>query len=131
MSGDDELERLKRRKMQELQRLQAQKQAQDAAKAALPPAPKQPTNEDILGSYFGDRAWEVWNAAKAQYPKVAPQVEAALVQAIRDGKIREKIDGAALAQFFRTVGLPVNLGTSIRFAEHGELKSISDKLKSE
>lgn len=128
--SDDELERLKRRKMQELQRRAASLKAEEAAKAALPAAPKAPTNEEILGSHFGDRAWEIWNTAKAQYPSVLPQVEAALVQAIRDGKIREKIDGAALAQFFRAVGLPLSLNTSIRYAEHGELKSIGDKIKS-
>jgi len=124
--SDDELERLKRKKMEEFRRRMAQ---------APPPAPqpekKEPTSSDILGSYFGDRAWEVWNAAKQQYPSVIGQVESALVQAIKEGKIAEKIDGAALAQFFRSVGIPVRLNTQIRYADHGELKSIEDKLKSE
>jgi DNA-binding TFAR19-related protein (PDSD5 family) len=114
--------------MQELQRRISQIQTPPPT---TPSAKKEPTNIDIFNAYFGDRAWEIWNAAKEQYPTIITRVEEALIQAIKDGKIHEKIDGAALAQFFRGVGLPVRLNTQIRYAEHGELKTLEQKLKSE
>ena len=122
---DEELERLKRKKLAELQRRAslAQKPPEKAAK-------NEPTNEEILGSRFGDRAWEVWNTAKEQFPKIIPQVEAALVEAIKTNKVVGQIDGASLAQFFRSIGLRVRLNTQIRYAEHGELKTLEEKLKS-
>ena len=126
--SDDELERLKRRKMQEMQRRMAQNQTPPSSPT---PERKEPTSSEILGNNFGDRAWEVWNAAQQQYPSVIHKVEASLVQAIKEGKVKKKIDGAALAHFFRAVGLPVRLNTQIRFAEHGELKTLEQKLKSE
>jgi len=128
---DEELERLKRRKMHEIQRHLA---ATDAAKAAAELAaknkPKEPGNDEVLDRVFGERAWEVWRAAREQFPTVIPQVEQALVDAIKQGKIAGKIDGGNLAQFLRQVGIPVSLHTQIRFAEHGELKTLEQKLKS-
>ena len=126
--SDDELEKLKRKKMQEMQRRIAMSQATPPPST---PERKEQTNMEILGTNFGDRAWEVWNAAQQQYPSVIQKVEASLVQAIKEGKVKKKIDGASLAQFFRAVGLPVRLNTQIRFAEHGELKTLEQKLKSD
>ncbi len=125
--SDDELERLKRKKMQEMQRRVA---AQQAAKSAEKERPREPTNDQLLDGIFGDRAWEVWRAAREQFPQVIPQVETTLVDAIKQGKIAEKIDGGSLASFLRQLGLPLRLNTQIRFAEHGELKTLEQKLKS-
>ncbi len=121
--SDDELERLKRKKLQEMQRRIATQQANQAAQAAAQEKPKEQDNKQILGRIFGDRAWEVWSVAYEQFPQVMPQVEAALVDAVKQGKIAEKIDGGSLAQFLRQLGLPIRLNTQIRYAEHGELKN--------
>lgn len=128
--SDDELERLKRKKLQEMQRRIATQQANQAAQAAAQEKPKEQDNKQILGRIFGDRAWEVWSAAYEQFSQVMPQVEAALVDAVKQGKIAEKIDGGSLAQFLRQLGLPIRLNTQIRYAEHGELKTLEQKLKS-
>jgi len=128
--SDDELERLKRKKMQEMQRRMAAHDAAQAAQTLAKDKPKEPSTDQILDSIFGDRAWEVWRIAREQFPKVIPQVEQALVDAIKQGKIVEKIDGGGLAMFLRQIGLPVRLNTQIRFAEHGELKTLEQKLKS-
>jgi len=128
--SDDELERLKRKKMKEIQRRMATQQANQATQAMVQEKPKEPGNNQILDRIFGDRAWEVWRAANEQFPQVMPQVEAALVDAIKQGKIAEKIDGGSLAQFLRQLGLPLRLNTQIRYAEHGELKTLEQKLKS-
>jgi len=77
------------------------------------------------------RAWEVYNAARAQYPTVNPQIEAMLLAAIKQGKVRQKIDGASLAQFYRQIGIPVRLNTKIKYSEHGELKTLEQKMKEE
>jgi len=128
--SDDELERLKRKKMQEMQRRMAVQQANQAAQASAKEKPRGPTTDQILDGIFGDRAWEVWKAAREQFPKVIPQVEQALVDAVKQGKIGRKIDGGGLAMFLRQIGLPIRLNTQIRFAEHGELKTLEQKLKS-
>jgi programmed cell death protein 5 len=129
MSGDDELERLKRKKVQELQRRMTATDAAQAAQALTKDQPKEPSTDQMLDQIFGDRAWEVWHIAREQFPKVIPQVEQALIDAVKQGKIREKIDGGGLAMFLRQIGLPLRLNTQIRFAEHGELKTLQQKLK--
>ncbi len=123
-SSDDELERLKRRKLLELQR-RLMKERQAAEEAEKP----KPSPDDVFNSCFVGRAWEVLHAARGQFPKVMPQLEAALVEAIKEGKIRQKIDGESLFQFLRQVGLPVRLQTSIRYKEHGELKTIGQRMR--
>ena len=96
-----------------------------------PEKPREPTNQEILDAMFGNRAWEVYNAAAYQYPQVIGQVEQILVGGIKEGKIADIIDGAALMGFFRQVGLPVRLNTKIRISEKGELKTLEQKMKEE
>ncbi len=128
--SDDELERLKRKKMQELQRRMAAKDAQQAAQElSKKDKPKEPTKDEYLDRIFGDRAWEVWKIAREQFPQIIPQVEDALVDAVKTGKIVEKIDGGGLAMFLRQMGIPLRLNTQIRFSEHGELKTLQQKIK--
>ncbi len=128
--SDDELERLKRKKMQELQRRMATKDAQQAAQElAKKDKPKELTTDEYLDRIFGDRAWEVWNIAREQFPQIIPKVEAALVDAVKTGKIVEKINGGGLAMFLRQIGVPIRLNTQIRFSEHGELKTLQQKIK--
>lgn len=129
--SDNELERLKRKKMQELQRRMVAQDAVEAAQALAKDKPKEPSTDQILDTIFGDRAWEVWRIAREQFPQVIPQIEKALVDAVRQGKIREKIDGGGLAMFLRHIGVSLRLNTQIRFAEHGELKTLEQKLKKE
>ena len=122
---DEELERLKRRKMLELRR----RMMQESAEAVEAEPPEEPTPREILDSRFKGRAWEVYRAAEAQFPAVMPQIERALVDGIRQGKIGDRIDGESLFLFLRQVGLPVRLQTQIRYKEHGELKTIGQHLK--
>jgi DNA-binding TFAR19-related protein (PDSD5 family) len=128
---DDELERIKQRRLEEMKRQLMLKQLKEKEEVTEPEPekPRPPSNYDILDSHFGDRAWEVYNAAVYQYPQVMPQVEQILVEGIKTGKIRDKIDGAALMGFFRAVGIPVRLNTKIRISEKGELKTLEQKMK--
>lgn len=126
---DDELERIKQKRLEELRRKMLLKQLKEKEPETEPEPAKEPTNEEMLGKYFGNRAWEVWNAAKYQYPQVMPKIEVMLVDAIKQGKIKDYIDGANLMGFFRQVGIPVRLDTKIRVSEHGELKTLEQKIK--
>jgi len=119
---DDELEKLKRRKLLELQRRLLKKPEQ--AEKREDPSPR-----EVLSRYFVGRAWEVYNAARAQFPTVMPQIEKALVEAMRAGRIKGRIDGESLFYFLRQIGLPVRLRTTIRFKEHGELKTLEQKIR--
>jgi programmed cell death protein 5 len=128
---DEELERLKQRRLEELRRKMLLDQIKEKEPETEPEPAKEPTNEEMLGKYFGNRAWEVWNAAKHQYPQVMPKIEVMLVDAIKQGKIKDYIDGANLIGFFKQVGIPVRLDTKIRVSEHGELKTLEQKIKEE
>lgn len=120
---EDELERLKRRKLLELQR-KLLRQKQEPPEQSDEPSPR-----EVLDRYLHGRAWEVYNAARAQFPKVMPQVEKALVEAMRAGRIKRRINGESLYHFLRQIGLPVRLRTTIRFKEHGELKTLEQKIR--
>ena len=122
---DKELERIKRRRMLELQRrmLQTEKAEEE------PEKPAEPTPQEVLDGMFSGRAWEIYETAKIQYPTVMPQVEQALVEGIKSGKIQDRIDGESLFAFLRQLGLNVRLNTKIRFKDHGELKTIGQRIK--
>lgn len=121
--GDEELDRLRRRKMLELKRKMLQ--ASSSPKKTEKPA----SSEEVLDPFFYDRAWEVYRAAKAQYPTVMDKVEKALLEAIKARKIKEKISGEDLVNFFEQIGIPVRLEIQIRYKEHGELKTLEQKLR--
>ena len=124
------MERIKQRRLEEMKRQLMFKQMKEQAVESEPEKkkPRDPTNQEILDRHFGDRAWEVYNAAAYQYPQVMPQVEQLLVEGIKTGKIRDVIDGAALMGFFRAIGIPVRLQTKIRISEKGELKTLEQKM---
>ena len=127
---DDELERIKQKRLAEMKRKMLLKQIKDQRESEPEPeTPREATNQEVLDAMFGNRAWEVYSAAAYQYPQVIGQVEQILVECIKEGKIADIIDGAALMGFFRQVGLPVRLNTKIRISDHGELKTLEQKMK--
>ncbi len=127
---DDELERIKQKRLTEMKRKMLLKQIKDQRESEPEPeTPREATNQEVLDAMFGNRAWEVYSAAAYQYPQVIGQVEQILVDGIKEGKIADIIDGAALMGFFRQVGLPVRLNTKIRISDHGELKTLEQKMK--
>ena len=121
MSDDTELERLKRQRLAEMQRMLNTKQ-QQAETSKLEPT-------KLLEKVFVGRAWEVYYAAKRQYPQIAQQIFDELAELIRTGKLRGKITGEQLYGLLRQIGLDVRLETKIQVLEHGELKSVADKFR--
>ncbi len=128
MSDDDELELLKRRRLLEMQRRLLMNKALEAEKKpAKEEKPKEP--EEVLKDVFVGRAWEVWNAAKQQYPEATKQVASALATLVESKKLKDKITGEQLVWLYRQMDLPIRLETKIRILESGELKTIAQKMK--
>jgi len=120
---DTELDRIRQRKLLEMQKHFLTQKTEGKAIG------KEEKSWALLNKVFVDRAWEVFEAAKLQYPEEMKRIEDVLVQLISEGKIREKISGEELYSFFHQLGLRVELKTRIRFMEHGKLKSLEEKMK--
>lgn len=123
--SDLELEMIRYRKLMELRKRLIEKAETNAEK------PKEINPHEVLDRVFVDRAWEVFNAAKAQYPEVAQYIENVLVKLILEGKIREKITGEELYGLFLRLGYKVRLQTRINILEHGRIKSLEEKIREE
>ncbi|MGO9645589.1 MAG: DNA-binding protein [Candidatus Bathyarchaeia archaeon] len=120
MSDDAELERIKRQRLAEMQRSLAKKQEVK---------PKTFNSEEILRKIFVGRAWEVYSAARQQYPTVADQIFRELAMLVQSGRLRGQITGEQLFGLLRQIGLDVRLETKIQVMEHGELKSLGEKFR--
>ena len=125
MSEDSELDRLKLRRMQEMQR-RLREQEQTKAKA---PDQKQPRPRDVLKTILVGRAWEVLNAAAAQFPDPTRALEAELARLVREGRLKGPVTAEQLMWLFRSLGLDVRLETKIQVLESGEMKSLADKFR--
>jgi len=122
MSDDSELERIKRRRLADMQkRMTAKQQSQPVSEKFEP--------SKILEKVFVGRAWEVYHAARLQYPAIADQIFMELARLVQAGKLTGQITGEQLFGLLRQIGLDVRLDTKIQVLEHGELKSIADKFR--
>lgn len=123
--SDLELEFIRQKKLREMMKHLEKRGKDETEKTSVMDARR------ILDGFFVDRAWEVLNAAKAQYPEVANYIENLLVKLIMEGKIREKISGEELYGLFLRLGFRVKLSTRIQIVEHGKIKSLEEKIKEE
>jgi len=123
-SDDKTLDLLKRRKFIELSKksvLKETKLNESSDKLENPKA--------VLQKILIDRGLEVLEAAESQYPEVTSQVEKLMAELILSGKIKESITGEQLYWFFNRLGINLRLNTKISFLEHGELKTLGEKLR--
>ena len=118
--SDAELQAIRRRKIRELQRAFAREQTEEPADTVK--------DDEVLNRIFRGRAWEVFNTGSQQYPHIMTKVKRALVQSALAGRLKE-VTGEQLYQFLRHLGVRVRLNTSISFAKHGKLQSLSEKVK--
>jgi len=123
--SDRELESIRRKRLQELKK-QFEKKAETETKDEKAESPQK-----VLNRFFVDRAWEVLNAAKAQYPQAAEYVENTLAKLVSEGKLRTQISGEELYGLFLRLGYRIHLQTRITVLEHGKVKSLEDKIKEE
>ncbi len=125
MASDDKtLDSLKRRKFIELSKKSAFKEIKLKESSEKLEDPKKTLQKILI-----DRGLEVLEAAESQYPEVMSQIEKLMAELILSGKIKELITGEQLYWFFNRLGIHVRLNTKIRFLEHGELKTLGEKLK--
>ena len=123
--SDRELESIRRKRLQELKK-QFEKKTETEIKDEKAESPQK-----VLNRFFVDRAWEVLNAAKAQYPQAAEYVENTLTKLVSEGKLRTQISGEELYGLFLRLGYRIHLQTRITVLEHGKVKSLEDKIKEE
>jgi DNA-binding TFAR19-related protein (PDSD5 family) len=116
--SDSELAVIRRSKLRELKRRLSAKQRKT----------EEIDTDKILNGIFKGRAREVFNAASYQFPNVMKEVKKALAKLALSGKLKA-ITGEQLFLFLRTLGLRVKLDTKIRYAEHGKLKSVAEKMR--
>lgn len=125
MTSDDKtLDLLKRRKFIELSKKFALKETKSKESSDKLEDPKA-----VLQKILINRGLEVLEAAESQYPEVTSQIEKLMSELILSGKIKESITGEQLYWFFNRLGINVRLNTKIRFLEHGELKTLGEKLR--
>lgn len=116
--SDRELQAIKQDKLRKLQeRLAAKRNKIEKISA-----------DSILDRIFKGRAWEVFNCASDQFPDVMSKVKDVLANLALSGKLRE-VTGEQLYLFLRNLGLRVRLDTRIRYTDHGQFKSLAEKIK--
>lgn len=84
---------------------------------------------NLVLKYLTPKGKELLKLAEEQYPKVAEVIVKELARLIRDGKLRETIDGYTLYQVFEELGFPIRVKTKIVIKEKGRAKSIAEALK--
>jgi len=129
LSEENELELYKRKRLLEMQMHLLTKKAEEEKKQEEPE--RAPDPKEVLNRIFIGRAWEVFEAARRQYPQVTQALQDELVRLILSGKLKEQITGEQLLWLFRKMGLDVRMETKIRILESGELKTVAEKLKGE
>jgi hypothetical protein len=67
--------------------------------------------------------------ARRYYPAEIGRLEASIAALVTEGKLRGPVSGEELFAFLRRLGLSFSMDVKIRIKEHGELKSIEDKLR--
>jgi DNA-binding TFAR19-related protein (PDSD5 family) len=123
MTDDSELERIRQQRLAEMQR-------RLSAKQQSPPVEDEKTDPaKVLGSVFVGRAWEVYHAARQQYPAIADQIFRELADLVRSGRLKGPITGEQLFGLLREIGLDVRLETKIQVFDHGELKPLAEKFR--
>jgi len=118
--SEAELRAIRRRKIKELQKNFANKQTEEQTDKV--------NDDEVLNQIFCGRAWEVFKTGSNQYPRIMVKIKQTLVQLTLSGRLKE-VTGEQLYRFLRNLGLRVRMKTSISFAKHGKLKSLSEKIK--
>jgi len=122
VTEDSELERLKRQRLAEMQKTLTARQKAPSQTKEIDPA-------KVLENVFVGRAWEVYHAARRQYPRISEQILRELAALVQSGQLAGRISGEQLYGLFRQIGLDVRLETKIQVLERGELKSLAEKFR--
>jgi len=99
------------------------------ARQKAPSQTKEIDPAKVLENVFVGRAWEVYHAARLQYPRISEQILRELAALVQSGQLAGRISGEQLYGLFRQIGLDVRLETKIQVLERGELKSLAEKFR--
>ncbi len=124
MSSDLELQRQKR--VLELRRKLLQSQSKPTG---VPPPKPAESPRDIVRKILAGRGAEVMETARRYYPAEIERLESSIASLIGEGRLRGPISAEELYSFLRRLGLAFSMDVKIRIKEHGELKSIEEKLR--
>jgi DNA-binding TFAR19-related protein (PDSD5 family) len=124
MSSDLELQRQKRALELRRRLLQSQNKSPE-------PQPQKPVESprDIVRKILAGRGPEVIETARRYYPAEIERLESSIASLIAQGRLKGPITGEELYSFLRRLGLAFSMDVKIRIKEHGELKTIEEKLR--
>ena len=120
MEDDLELRRIQLRRMMKI----ASKLYQEESKQQEKPL----SVFERIRPYLVDRADEVMEAAREQYPREAELIANKLFTLIEQG-ILDKVDGPSLYNLFRSMGLRVRIDTKITYMKRGESKDLGELIR--
>lgn len=122
-----EIEMLKSRKMTELiehsvssKRVEIIRQRRIAQRRS---------DREFLSSYLYDKGEEVSDIAEAQFPYQTGTIVNKIVKLIKNGEIKHEISGGELLSLFHSIGMKIQISTTIQIEDQGKLVSLADKLK--
>ncbi len=126
---EDEDISLKLIKMKKMRSLMAQ-----LAKSRETPAPEEkqvaePDPVEELKKHVSERGDEVLAAALSENPDLVRKVSAALLKALKEGKIEAPIDAGDLLILFRRLGLKVQVESRVMVHRKGETKDLRKALE--
>jgi len=124
MSSDLELQRQKR--ALELRRRMLQLQAK---MVAIPQPKPAELPRDVVRKLLAGRGQEVMETARRYYPAEIERLESSIAALVAEGRLKGPISAEELYAFLRRLGLAFSMDVKIRIKEHGELKSIEEKLR--
>src|SRR5947199_7272195 len=84
---------------------------------------------DVVRKILAGRGAEVMETARRYYPAEIERLESSIASLVAEGRLRGPISGEELYSFLRRLGLSFSMDVKIRIKEHGELKSIEEKLR--
>ncbi len=123
MSSDLDLQRQKR--ALELRR----KMLQSQAKPVAPPQAKPDSPREAVRKVLVGRGSEVMETARRYYPAEIERLESSIASLVAEGRLKGPISGEELYAFLRRLGFAFSMDVKIRIKEHGELKTIEEKLR--
>jgi len=84
---------------------------------------------DAVRKILAGRGAEVMETARRYYPAEIERLESSIAALVAEGRLKGPISGEELYSFLRRLGLAFSMDVKIRIKEHGELKSIEEKLR--
>ncbi len=84
---------------------------------------------NVVRKILSDRGPEVLETARRYYPAEVERLESSMASLIAQGRLKGPVTGEELYSFLRRLGLAFSMDVKIRIKEHGELKTIEEKLR--